>query len=229
MATHKSLHSSTRTTRVRSRSLIAEHEVLRNTYCLLGLSLIFCSIGAVLSMMMHAQPNFLITIIGTYGLLFAIRANADNVAGIALTFAFTTFMGYMLGPLLNMVVYGYANGSAILLNTTVCTGTIFLALSAYVLTTRQDFSYLGGLLFAFLFTGLIMSLANLFLGLPLLHLMTSSLFILVFSGLIMYHTSEIIHGGERNYILATVSLFLSIYNLFIYLLQLFMMLNGRRD
>ena len=115
------------------------------------------------------------------------------------------------------------------MNTTACTGTIFIALSAYVLTTKQDFSYLGGMLFIFLFTGLVMSVVNLFLGYPLLHLLTSSLFILVFSGLIMYNTSEIIHGGERNYILATISLFLNIYNLFLYQLQLFMMLNGRRD
>ena len=227
MATHKSLH--TTRARTRSRSLIAEHEVLRNTYCLLGLSLITCAISAAISMMTGAIQNPLLMIAGMYGLLYCVQRNADNVYGLLFTFAFTAFMGYTLGPILNMVVYGYANGTAILLNTTACTGTIFLALSAYVLTTKQDFSYLGGMLFIFLFTGLVMSLVNLFLGYPIIHLLTSSLFILVFSGLIMYNTSEIIHGGERNYILATISLFLNIYNLFIYLLQIFMMLNGRRD
>ena len=227
MATHKSLHATR--TRTRSRSLIAEHEVLRNTYCLLGLSLITCAIAAAISMVTGAVTNPLLMIVGMYGLLFLVQRNADNGYGLLFTFMFTAFMGYTLGPVLNMVVYGYANGTAILLNTAACTGSIFLALSAYVLTTKQDFSYLGGMLFIFLFTGLVMSLVNLFLGYPIIHLMTSSLFILVFSGLIMYNTSEIIHGGERNYILATVSLFLNIYNLFIYLLQIFMMLNGRRD
>lgn len=227
MATHKTLQQTRN--RSRSRSLIAEHEVLRNTYCLLGISLIISAITAGISMITRAHPGPLLMIAGMYGLLFLVQRNADNVYGLLFTFAFTGFMGYTLGPILNLVVHGYANGTAILMNTTACTGTIFIALSAYVLTTKQDFSYLGGMLFIFLFTGLVMSVVNLFLGYPLLHLLTSSLFILVFSGLIMYNTSEIIHGGERNYILATISLFLNIYNLFLYLLQLFMMLNGRRD
>lgn len=227
MPRHSPVHTATRN---RSTSIIAEHEVLRNTYCLLGISMIICASTAAFSMLTGAaHPGFLLSILGMYGLLFGIQYNSNSVYGIFFTFAFTAFIGYTLGPILNMVVHGYANGSQILFTTTACTGTIFLALSAYVLTTRHDFSYLGGMLFIFLFTGLVMTVLNLFLGYPVLHLMTTSLFVLVFSGLIMYHTSEIIHGGERNYILATVSLFLAIYNLFLNLLHLFMMLNGRRD
>ena len=221
---HTTIHQKSR-----SRSLVAEHEVLRNTYCLLGLSLIISACCAFASMVTNAHPGLLLTLVGVYGLLFLVQAKSTNAYGILFTFLFTGFVGYTLGPLLNMVVYGYANGTQILLSTTACTGTIFLSLSAYVLTTKQDFSYMGGFLFILLFTGIIMSLLNAFMGLPILMLMTSSLFVLVFSGLIMYHTSEIIHGGERNYILATVSLFLAIYNLFVHLLHLFMMLNGRRD
>ena len=213
----------------RSKSLVAEHEVLRNTYCLLGLSLLFSAACAYLSVITQAHPGMLLTIVGMYGLLYCVNINADNVYGLLFTFAFTGFMGYTLGPILNLVLHGYANGLQILMTTTACTGTIFLSLSTYVLTTRHDFSYMGGLLFIFLFTGIIASILNIFLGYPVLHLLITSLFVLTFSGLIMYHTSEIIHGGERNYILATVSLFLAIYNLFINLLQLFMMLNGRRD
>lgn len=215
--------------RVQSSGIIAEHEVLRNTYCLLGISLIISAVAAFTSMITNAHPGLLLTLVGTYGLLFLVQANSTNAYGILFTFLFTGFMGYTLGPILNLVVHGYANGTQILLNTTACTGTIFLALSAYVLTTKHDFSYMGGFLFILLFTGIVMSLLNAFMGYPVLMLFTSSLFVLVFSGLIMYHTSEIIHGGERNYILATVSLFLAIYNLFVNLLHLFMMLNGKRD
>jgi modulator of FtsH protease len=215
--------------KIRSRSIVAEHEVLRNTYCLLGLSLIVCAICAVISVITRAHPGPLLTIAGMYGLLFCVNSNADNGYGILFTFLFTGFMGYTLGPILNMVLHGYANGTAILITTTACTGTIFLALSAYVLTTRQDFSYLGGMLFIMLFGGIALSLLNLWLGLPMLYMGISSLFVLVFSGLIMYHTSEIIHGGERNYIIATVSLFMTIYNLFISLLRIFMMFSDRRD
>tara|TARA_B100001989_G_scaffold246111_1_gene216644 strand:- start:485 stop:1162 length:678 start_codon:yes stop_codon:yes gene_type:complete len=215
--------------KVRSRSIIAEHEVLRNTYCLLGLSLVIASLAAFASVVTRAHPGLLLTFIGMYGLLYCVNINANNGYGILFTFLFTGFMGYTLGPILSLVLHGYVNGTQILMTTMACTGTIFLALSAYVLTTRQDFTYLGGMLFIGLFAGICLSLLNFFLGYPIMHLMITALFILVFSGLIMYHTSEIIHGGERNYIIATVSLFLAIYNLFLYLLQLFMMLNGRRD
>ena len=213
----------------RSRSIISEHEVLRNTYFLLGISLLICAVSAFFSMITNIYMGPLVTIIGAYGLLFLVQMNATSAYGILFTFLFTGFMGFSLGPILNSVVHGYSNGSQILLTTTACTGSIFLALSAYVLTTKKDFSYLGGFLFILLFTGVVMSFLNIFLGYAVFELFICSLMILTFSGLIMFHTSQIVHGGERNYILATVSLFLAIYNLFVYLLRLFTILNGRRD
>ena len=116
MATHKTLQQTRN--RSRSRSLIAEHEVLRNTYCLLGISLIISAITAGISMVTRAHPGPLLMIAGMYGLLFLVQRNADNVYGLLFTFAFTGFMGYTLGPILNLVVHGYANGTAILMNTT---------------------------------------------------------------------------------------------------------------
>ena len=213
--------------KVRSRSIIAEHEVLRNTYCLLGLSLVIAAAAAFVSVITRAHPGLLLTFIGMYGLLYCVNINANNGYGILFTFLFTGFMGYTLGPILSLVLHGYANGTQILMTTMACTGTI-LALSAYVLTTRQDFTYLGGMLFIGLFAG-ICRLTELLFGLSRHALNDHGTVYAGISGLIMYHTSEIIHGGERNYIIATVSLFLAIYNLFLYLLQLFMMLNGRRD
>lgn len=222
---HTSVHR-----RSAQRSIIAEHEVLRNTYCLLGISLLICAATATASVLFRLpHPGLLITLLGMYGLLFAVQANCDNATGLLLTFAFTGFMGYTLGPILSMVLYGFANGSQILISTAACTGTIFMVLSAYVLTTRENFTYMGGMLMIFILTGILMSLAGLIFQTPLMVMMSSALFVLVFSGMILFHTSNIIHGGERNYILATISLFLAIYNLFLNLLQIMMMLNGRRD
>jgi modulator of FtsH protease len=212
------------------QSIIAEHEVLRNTYCLLGISLMICAATATASVLLRLpHPGLLITLVGFYGLLFAIQANSDNGTGLILTFAFTGFMGYTLGPILSLVLYGFANGTQILISTTACTGTIFMVLSAYVLTTRENFTYMGGMLMILILTGILMSLGGLIFQMPLMVMMSSALFVLVFSGMILFHTSNIIHGGERNYILATISLFLAIYNLFVNLLQIMMMLNGRRD
>lgn len=223
-------HHTTISHRTARGSIIAEHEVLRNTYCLLGISLLICAATATLSVLFRLpHPGIILTLIGFYGLLFGVQANADNGIGLLFTFAFTGFLGYTLGPILSLVLYGFANGSQILISTTACTGTIFMVLSAYVLTTRENFTYLGGMLMIFLVTGLLMSLIGLIFQMPLMLMMTSALFVLVFSGMILFHTSNIIHGGERNYILATISLFLAIYNLFINLLQIMMMLNGRRD
>lgn len=224
-------YPNTRRYTTRSRSVIQEHTVLRNTYLLLGLSLLFsafCTVFSVVFQLSHA--NILLHIICLYGLLFLVQMNAHNGLGILFTFLFTGYMGISLGPILNVFLHSYANGTAIVLNTTACTGIIFLGLSAYTLASGKNFSYMGGTLFMLLFAGILLSLLGMFMAIPLLHLAMSAVFILVFSGLIMYHTSEIIHGGETNYILATISLYLAIYNLFLNLLQLLAMLqNNNRN
>lgn len=217
--------------RTATRTGIAEHTVLRNTYFLLGLTLVFSALCTVLSVVFHlSHANIFIHLICLYGLLFLVHATAHSAWGILCTFLFTGYMGLSLGPIVSLVLHGYANGTAIVLNTTACTGLIFLGLSAYTLASGKNYSFMGGTLFMMLFGGIILSLAGLLLQTPLLILATNALFILVFSGLIMYHTSEIIHGGETNYILATISLYLTLYNLFVNLLQLFaMMQNNDRN
>ena len=214
-----------------SRSGIAEHTVLRNTYFLLGLTLLFSALCTILSVVFHfTHTNILIHIVCLYGLLFLVNSFAHSALGVLFTFLFTGYMGLSLGPMVSMVLHGYANGPAIVLNTTACTGLIFLGLSAYTLVSGKNYSFMGGTLFMLLFGGIVLSLMGIFFQTPLLILMTNALFILVFSGLIMYHTSEIIHGGETNYILATISLYLALYNLFVHLLHFFaMMQNNDRN
>ena len=134
-----------------------------------------------------------------------------------------------LGPLLNAITYMYANGSEIIAATFGLTGAIFFALSGYALTTRKDFSYLGGFLFVGITVLFVASLAGIFLNIPALHLATSSGLVLISSGYILYETSQIIHGGERNYIVATISLYVQIYNLFISLLHILSAFSGRRN
>ena len=211
----------------RSRTLIQEHSVLKNTYLLLGLTLLFSALCTVLSVVFQiGHANIFLHILCLYGLLFAVRATAHTGYGLLVTFLFTGYMGISLGPIVNMFLHNTINGTAIILNATASTGLIFLGLSAYTLASGKNYSYLGGTLFMLLFAGIILSLMSFFLGMPLLYLGVNALFILVFSGLIMYHTSEIVHGGETNYILATISLYLVIYNLFVHLLQIFAMLQN---
>lgn len=206
-------------------STLAVNKVLRNTYTLLALSLAFSAVVAGISGMMNLpHPNFLITIVGFYGLLFAIHKTANSGAGIACVFALTGFMGYTIGPLLSMIV---ANGGAeIVMVAMGGTALIFFALSGYILTTKKDMSFLGGMMVAGFFVLIIGIVANIFLQLPALSLALSALFILFSSGAILMQTSEIVRGGERNYILATTTLFVSIYNIFISLLSLLTAFGG---
>jgi modulator of FtsH protease len=162
-------------------------------------------------------------------LLFLTQSLRNSTWGIASTFAFTGFMGYTLGPILNFAIDGFSNGTQMVTASLGLTGLIFFALSGYALTTRKDFSYLGGFLFVAATVGMMASIVGLFFPIPLLYLGVSSAFVLIASGMILFETSQIINGGERNYIMATISLYVSIYNLFLSLLQLFMLLAGRRD
>ncbi len=203
----------------RSSSLITTHKVLRNTYFLLGLTLAFSAVTATLSTVFALPaPGFILMLAGFYGLMFLTYRLADSPTGILAAFAFTGFLGYCLGPILNSLlsagmgdVIGLALGG---------TALVFFCCSAYVLTTRKDMSFLGGMMMAGFVVLLVAVVANLFLHIPALHMAISVMFILFSSGAILWETSNIIHGGETNYIRATVSLYVSIYNIFVSLLSI---------
>lgn len=211
-------------------SALATNKVLKNTYLLLGLTFLFSAFTAYLSFATNARPmNPLIMIVGMYGLMFLTNALRNSVWGIASVFAFTGFLGYTLGPVLNIYMHSFSNGPQLIATAMGGTGLIFFALSGYVLTTRKDFSYLGGFMFVAVMLAFLTMIANLFFQIPALSLGISAAFVLISSGLILMQTSEIINGGETNYISATVSLFVSIYNLFISLLNLLGAFSGDRE
>lgn len=214
----------------RSESLLSQHTVLRNTYFLLSLTLLFSGAMAGLSMMMNIShsASILLSLIG-FGLLFAVMAARNSVWGLVLVFAFTGTWGFSLGPLLNAYIQMYANGHQLILTALGGTGVIFLALSSYVLTSKKDFSYLGGFLFTALIGVVIASIVGIFFHAPMLQIIISAATMLIFSGFILYDTHRIISGGETNYIMATVSLFLDIVNLFLALLRLLSAFSGNRN
>ncbi len=211
-----------------AESILATNKVLRNTYLLLSMTFIFSAFTAYLSVMAGTRYiNPIIFIVGAYGLMFLTHALRNSPLGLVSVFAFTGFMGYVLGPVLNACLAQFHNGAQLIGTAFGGTGIIFFSLSAYVLTTRKNFSFLGGFLFAAMMVILLAMIAGAFFPIPALQLMISAAFVLISSGLILYQTSEIIHGGETNYISATVSLFVSIYNLFISLLQLLSAFSNR--
>ncbi|SFM91073.1 modulator of FtsH protease [Izhakiella capsodis] len=205
--------------RSRSRSLISSHRVLRNTYFLLGLTLTFSAVTATASTVFALPaPGFILMLVGFYGLMFLTYRLADRPAGILAAFAFTGFLGYCLGPILNsFLMAGMGDIIALALGGT---ALVFFCCSAYVLTTRKDMSFLSGMLLAGFVVLLLAVIANLFLNLPGLQLAISVMFVLFSSAAILWETSNIIQGGETNYIRATVSLYVSIYNIFISLLSI---------
>jgi modulator of FtsH protease len=216
-------------TRAGESSLLATHTVLRNTYFLLSLTLLFSAATAGYAMISQAAPvGILLFLVGSFGLLFLTGALRNSAWGIVSVFAFTGFMGYTLGPMLNSILSHYSNGSSIITAALVSTGATFFALSAYALTTRKDFSSLRGFIMSGLIGFIILSLLNTFwLHMPAIYLACSAAFVLIASALILYDTSRIINNGERNYIMATISLYMDIYILFTNLLTLFSVLSGR--
>lgn len=194
--------------------------VLRNTYGLLGMTLAFSALVAYLAMQANvAYPNIFVVLIGFYGLFFLTAKLRNSPWGLVSTFALTGFMGYTLGPVLNLYL-GLANGGELVTSALGMTALVFFGLSAYVLTTRKDMSFLGGFITAGFFVLLGAMLISFFFQVPGLQLAISAGFVLFSSVCILFQTSAIIHGGERNYIMATIGLYVSIYNLFISLLQL---------
>jgi len=197
--------------------------VLKNTYMLLGLTIGFSAVIAYLSMDMP-RPGFIITLVGFYGLFFLTAKLRDSVWGLVSTFALTGFMGYTLGPIIGM--FAGAGAMPIVTNALGLTAFVFFGLSAYALTTRKDFSFLAGFITAGFFVLIGAMLLGVFMNVPGLQLAISAGFVLFSSAAILYQTGEIIHGGERNYIMATVSLYVSIYNLFVSLLSILSSLSG---
>ena len=200
--------------------VLATNKVIRNTYLLLAMTLAFSALTAAASMAMNLpHPGLVITLLGYFGLLFLTTKFRDRALGLAFVFALTGFMGYTLGPMLNAYL-GMPNGPQLVMTALGATGAVFLGLSGYALTSRKDFSFMGGFLMAGILVAFLAGLGAIFFAMPGLSLAVSALFVLLMSGLILYETRNIIHGGETNYIMATVTLYVSIFNLFTSLLHL---------
>lgn len=201
-------------------SALATNKVIRNTYLLLAMTLAFSALTAAASMAMKLpHPGLVITLAGYFGLLFLTTRFRDRALGLAFVFGLTGFMGYTLGPILNAYL-GMPNGPQLVMTALGATGAVFLGLSGYALTSRKDFSFIGGFLMVGILVAFLAGLGAIFFAMPGLSLAVSGMFVLLMSGLILYETSNIIHGGETNYIMATVTLYVSIFNLFTSLLHL---------
>jgi len=205
---------------------VSRNKVLRNTYMLLSMTLLFSGLTAGVSMALNLpHPGLLLTLVGYFGLLYLTTRFRDQALGLAFVFALTGFMGYTLGPILNAYL-AMANGGQIVTAAMLSTGAIFIGLSAFSVVTRKDFSFLGNFLFVGILVAFLAGLGAFFFEMPMLSLAVSAAFVLLMSGLILYQTSSLVNGGETNYIMATVTLFVSIFNLFTSLLHLLGALNG---
>ena len=199
---------------------ITLNKTLKNTYALLASTLLFSALIAAISYYSNwPHPGIVLTLVGYFGLLFLTHALRNSAWGILSTFALTGFLGLTLGPIISSYISFVPNGKELVITSLGGTGLIFLGLSAYAVKTRKNFSFMGGMLFTGILTAFLLGLGAIVFGLPALSLAVSAMFILLMSGLILYQTSEIIHGGENNYILATITLYVSIYNLFLSLLH----------
>jgi len=201
-------------------SVLSTNKVLKNTYLLLGATLLFSAAMAGVSMALHLPYFGLLTLLVYFGLLFAVHKTKDSGWGIVWTFALTGFLGLTLGPILEAYIRVLPNGSQIVMTSLGVTAAAFLGLSAYAVTSKKDFSFLGGFLAIGAIGAFVLGLVAFFFNLPTLSLVVSGMFLIVSGGYILWQTSEIIRGGETNYIVATVTLYIAIYNMFLSLLRL---------
>lgn len=200
--------------------------VLRNTYMLLSMCLGFSALTAGASLALELpHPGLILTMIGYFGLLFLVTKYRTSGLGVLFVFALTGFMGYTLGPILGMFLK-LPNGAQTVMTALGGTALIFMAMSAYALFTKRDLSFLGGFLMAGVLVAFLASIAAIFLQIPAFSLAISAMFVLLMSGMILYETNNIVRGGEDNYIMATVSLFVSLFNLFLSLLQILGFVNS---
>ncbi len=215
-------------TRADSR-VLATNKLIRNTYLLLSMTLLFSAATAGLSMVMGwGQPGILVTLIGYFGLLFLTQRFRNSALGLIFVFALTGFMGLTLGPIVETYLRVFTNGGQLVMTALGGTGVIFVGLSAYALLTRRNFSFIGGFLMVGILVAFLAGLAAAIFSIPALSLAVSAMFILLMSGLILYQTSEMVNGGETNYIMATVTLYVALFNLFLSLLEILGAFSGRR-
>lgn len=197
------------------------HKVLRNTYMLLSMTFLFSSAVAALSIAYNwPHPGIILTLVGYFGLLFFVEKTKDSAMGLVAVFALTGFMGFTLGPIVSMYL-SLPNGVELVSMALGATGLIFITMSGWVLATGKELSGWGKSLTVGILLAFVLGLGAIFFQMPALSLAVSGMFVILMTGLIAYQTSAIIHGGETNYISATVTLFVSLYNLFLSLLQIF--------
>jgi modulator of FtsH protease len=201
-------------------SALATNKLIRNTYMLLSMTLLFSAAMAGMSVAMNLpHPGIIITLVGYFGLLFLTSKFRNSSLGLLFVFALTGFMGLTLGPIISYYL-NMPNGAQTVMTALGGTGAIFLGLSGYALSTRKNFSFMGGFLMAGILVAFLAGLGAVVFAIPMLSLAVSAMFVMLMSGLILYQTSSMIHGGEDNYIMATVTLYVSIFNLFTSLLHL---------
>jgi len=228
------MNNSNTTVREQARTSVT-NKVLKNTYILLSMTLLFSAFTALISYMMNISViNPFITLGLYFVTLYLTTKNKNNISGIFWVFCLTGILGFTLGPILNLYINNLSNGSEIVTTALMLTGIIFLSLSAYVNYTKKDFSFMGGFITSGIilaFTASIILLISSMMGyyFPIMMLGISSLFALLMCGLILFQTSAIINGGEQNYVMATVTLYISIYNLFTSLLHILMSFMGNND
>jgi len=205
----------------RQESVLETNKLIRNTYILLSLTLLFTAFTAGMSMLLKLpHPGLILTLVGYFGLLFLTTKLRNSIWGLASIFALTGFMGLTLGPIISAYLTMFSNGAELVMLAFGSTAVIFLGLSGYALTTRKDFSFMGGFLFTGILVAFLAGLGAAIFHIPALSLGVSAMFVLLMAGLILYQTSDMVHGRETNYIMATITLYVSIYNLFLSLLQL---------
>jgi len=209
-----------------SASSESVNKVIRNTFTLLGMTLVFSALTAFISASMgFGRMNIFMFLIGAYGLMYLTHKTKNSVWGLVSVFAFTGFMGLTIGPVVSMYL-SLPNGGQVVTSALASTAVIFLALSGYALTTKKDFSFLSGFLFAGFLILVGAMIAGIFFDIPGLSLMISAGFALFASAAILFETSQLVNGGERNFIIATIGLYVSIYNLFMSLLHLIGAISG---
>ncbi len=202
-------------------SALATNKVLRNTYLLLSATLAFSALIAGAAMAFNLPyPGVMLTLLVYFGLLFGVHKTANSALGLVFVFALTGFLGYTLGPIISLYLKAIPNGHTVVMNSFGITAVTFVGLSAYVVRTGRRFTFMGGFLWVGILTAFLLGLGAIFFNMPALSLAVSGMFVLLMAGLILYQTGEIMNGGETNYILATVTLYVTIFNLFTSLLHL---------
>ncbi len=209
-------------------SILSTNKLIKNTYLLLSMTLLFSAATAGLSMVFNLpHPGMILTLVGFYGLFFLTHKFANSSMGLVCVFALTGFMGLTIGPIISAYTTMFSNGNELVMTAMGGTGVIFLGLSGYALTTRKNFSFMGGFLMVGVLVAFLAGIGAAIFSIPALSLAVSAMFVLLMSGMILYQTSDLVHGGETNYILATVGLYVTIYNLFLSLLHLLGAFAGR--